>query len=758
MAEIVVGAVISAGVGLITRELTGANNRTSSEGYSAGAVTVATSTVDLTLPATREAETTRESPLTVATSQDGPQIGLFGRRRVGGRVTFSGTSDVTGYFYMVVALAGAPVTAINAVYMDDTQVAINGSDDVTTPPWNLSSTNIKLYTGTQVAADPVMAAAFPGWTAAFLGEGCAYARIRIIKANSPTGFADGVPDFTFDVSGHKCYDPRPAAAHDINDRATWAHTTNAALITANYLIHELGANFGTATVDWAAVATAADICGGAVTTLAGSEIRYSSALYWRTDERHEAVLARAGAAHAGGAFLVGDRYRVTAAAYTSPSAAITVDDYEGDGLAWDDYTPLASTANGVRGVFASPLHGYELKDFPPYVDTAARAEDDGQAYWLDLNLEAVTSAAQAQRLAKLALNKARRGIPASVDLQFTHFDTVADDVVTLTDSFAGFVEKPFRVVHEELGAGFVVKLALRAEDQSFFTFNHATEEKEFVYSGDVYGAGGGGGGGVIGTVYGGAGGDTGPLLRGGAAAYDNSGTSGTVVPGVQIWPSPSTGSVIYRARMNYTTTVQVYTTNNASYLFLALNPFFGGGVTTTTIDDFGGGVFPVSLANSSVDSISVSGGRATYVRTITTHVINYIDFQTERGGESSGFSRIWSGGSLDNLTNPAANSPFVLPCACSPYSPSGSGGSWVLRSNGMFISRPVSIELWRFDNPTDVTSGTLVSRTANPGAGGFVNTTVTGGVGVGYYYRTRVYDNGTGQVSPFSSSLLLVFQ
>lgn len=750
MAELIIAAGVSTATGMISRSLTSRSPSGGGVATPRGPV-MTQSNVDLTLPASRAPGDGTGSPLSVTTEPDGPQLGLFGRRRIGGRVTFAGTSASTGLYYIIIVLAGAPVTAVNGTYIDNTLVTIDGSGNVTTPPWNLSSINVAVYTGAQTAADAVMSAAFPGWTSSqFIGEKQTYVRIRINKAANAAAFAAGVPNFTFDVSGFKAYDPRDVT-HNLADPATWAHTTNAALINANYLIHELGAGLPTSMVDWASVAAAANVCGASVTALAGAEIRYAAALHWRADERHEAVLARIGAAHGGGVYLVGDRYRVFSADYRTPDVAIGPDDYEGRGLSWTEYTPLANTANGARGVFSSPLHNFELKDFPPYVDAAALAEDGGTARWLDLQFDAVTSPAQAQRLAKLALNRARRGTAATVELQFTHFDTVAGDVVALTDELAGFDGKQFRVVSEAVSPDFVVRLDLQADAQAFYLFNSATEEKAFSAAGDVN-TGTSGGGGVIGSIYGSAGGDAGPLLQGGASAYDQSATAGTVVPGYAIWPSPSTGAVQYRARMSYTKTDRTYRRVNAAWVLQTES------ATTTVIDNIqtAAGLYSWGLTLADSEVITNANGQP-FSRATTNYAINSIDFQTERGGEASGFARIWSGGSLDNLANYATNGPFVMPCACSPYVASGSGSSWTLRTNGVRCDRNILIELWASNTP-DPGVGTRVYQLANPGVGGVVNFAVSGTPGQGFYWRTRTIDFLTAQVSPWSSPLLLVYQ
>lgn len=423
--------------------------------------------------------------LTSSVDVGAAQIGIFGHRRVGGKIVLSAKSGVKTY--IVTAIAGAPVTAINAIHINNRRSALNGSGVVTVAPWNAGSgVRVKLYDGTQTTVDPWLAAAFGAWSDDHKGLGIAYAVVEInptAHASLPDLLASGVPDITFDVAGFKCYDPREVA-HDIGDPATWEYSNNVAIVKANYLIHDLGARIPTADIDWDSVATAADICDELVPLVnGGNEARYTCSALWNTDERHEDVLARMGAADgtSPGVHLVGTKWRVYSGAFTASSATVTPADYAGDGLSWADTPPLAELCNGVRGKFTSPLNNWEDRDFPAYVDAAA-VTADGREAWLDLDLAFVTSAAQAQRLAKIALMKARLGFDATLEAKFDLFDTIADDVITLNDTLAGFTGATFRVASDEVTDEFACKLSLEYETADFWDWDETTDESAFSAS------------------------------------------------------------------------------------------------------------------------------------------------------------------------------------------------------------------------------------------------------------------------------------
>jgi len=68
----------------------------------------------------------------------------------------------------------------------------------------------------------------------------------------------------------------------------------------------------------------------------------------------------------------------------------------------------ASNFNAVRGQFVSPQNNWQPDDFPAYASETYRLEDGGEQVWRDIALPFTISAAMAQRLAKIELERARR--------------------------------------------------------------------------------------------------------------------------------------------------------------------------------------------------------------------------------------------------------------------------------------------------------------------------------------------------------------
>lgn len=673
-----VNALVSVGVGLISRAF---SPRTSTA-----------STAQTAAP--RQIDLLAQNP-----SPGDAHPGLFGHRRLGGPIVFTGKSN--GKTYIVIEIAGAPVSAINAVYINNAPASIDGSGNVLDTPWydgsGHYSLNVKLYDGTQTTVDSVMTAAFPNWTSQFVGKQIAYARIVIDTTGNSTFFAtaykSGTPDFTFDVSGFACYDPRDNT-QNINTPSTWKYSNNAAIINANYLIHVLGMNLPTSYVDWTSVTAAANICDQTVSLASGgTESRYTASLAWKTTERHEVVLDRIGVAHAGGAYFVGTKYLIRSGARSASSATITTDDYASGNqtvLQFSDTQPLANLCNGVRGNFTSPMHNWEARDYPYYKDAAAISAD-GANYWLDLNFDAVTSPTQAQRLAKIAYKQARYGFPASVDLKFSKFNITAEDVVTLTDNLAGFSGTTFRVIDDRLDGNFVLHLQLQYEDSTFYDWNAASEEQSFAAVAPVLGEGA--------NV-----GDAGFII------YDSD-ASGSTITDTGDFYFPETGNA---------TKIDWTNTHGASN--------FSGTVTA-------GATTGVNMSNAFGASTSNITAKCTDQNGATS-TLTFAPFNT---------------GAINGKN--ASNSPvYQLNTPARPWIASSTNGSNTFYLSATAHPRATHIELWE-NTTNDSGTASLVGTVANTGG----SVTLSRTTGTKRWYWARLKNATDSKYSGFSNVQLAVY-
>ena len=632
----------------------------------------------------------------------GPLPGIFGHRRVAGKQLVQVKSG--NATYIIYVIAGAPVAGIEGVYIDNALVTINGSGDVTSEPWaNGGEYSMKcwFYTGTQTTVDATLDSVFENWTSEFVGKQIAYAIVKIDPSVDSVKFENtysgGIPDFSFHIRGFKCYDPRDGGCV-LGNEATYIFSVNPSIIEANYLIHKLGMNLETSRVDWDSVEASADI-DDAVVSLAngGTERRYTACLYWTTDEQHERVLERIGAAHAGGVRPIGKKWVMMGGTFPSSTATVVPDDYAGSGLTITEKVPLSGRHNGVRGQFVSPSDNYEKRDFPSYQSATALAEDDGREEWLELDLDCVTSHTQAQRLARIAYNRVRLGYQASLTVKFKHFDIVADDVITITDELAGLSGATFRVQDESLGDGYEIELDLTYETAAMFAWTAATDEQEYESSAPI-------------------GGEFGQVRPPGIALIDSTAPGGAITPNVVIWPSPSVfeSAFQYRYLQSSTSRWTGALTSTQSASGTTVNAVAGIGQHHLDIEDSLGN----QLVRSTIDATGNAYGTMIDVTALTTPY----------------------------YTLPAAPAPLLLSLS--------SGSAQIFIRDVTDCQRAQNIRIYK-NSTNDFATSSLVSSQAVSASG---NTfTVTGTPGEVAFFWARIQNATDSKDGYESKPLLIVF-
>ena len=124
--------------------------------------------------------------------------------------------------------------------------------------------------------------------------------------------------------------------------------------------------------------------------------------------------------------------------------------------------------NAVKGLYVSPTNDYQPSDFPPVVNAFYMSQDQDERIWRELDLQFTNSAAMAQRIAKIELERTRQQISLEWVGKFSCYRLQPGDTVLLdidrygweryiADGYiaSGYYEtsgtgKPFEVVSSQL--------------------------------------------------------------------------------------------------------------------------------------------------------------------------------------------------------------------------------------------------------------------------------------------------------------------
>ena len=213
-----------------------------------------------------------------------------GKCRQGGGILFA-EFDAAGNLWYLVVHSDSRFTGTPSYYFDETLLTLDGSGNVTNDDFCLNNkkeyytsgtkvTYFQIWTATYTDANvtppaiSAFASTFPSWTTDHKLVGTTYSvikvkaldienRYKIYKHRGPLGLGEPAVSIVADWS--EPYDPRTE---------TYGYTTNTALIWAWFRTHPYGMGKSHDSIDWAAIATQADICDETVVGDAGSQPRY----------------------------------------------------------------------------------------------------------------------------------------------------------------------------------------------------------------------------------------------------------------------------------------------------------------------------------------------------------------------------------------------------------------------------------------------------------------------------------------------------
>lgn len=332
------------------------------------------------------------------------------------------------------------------------------------------------------------------WGATRRLTGCAYIHVRIKrtgnskKAESP--FVSGLSSrLTIIGEGMPLYDPRfdstvagGSGPQRANDQTTWAFNAsgldqgnNIALQTLATQIGwringklSVGAGTPSSRINLASYITGANLCDEDILRSDGAtERRYTGAgVFTEADDPgstlNALMIACNGALRdAGGKLEIIVRHNDLAASVVD----LTDDDILGPGT-WEPVPDLQEAYNVVRGRYCDPSANslYQLVDYPE----VRLDSPDGIDRVMTLDLPLVDGAARAQRIAKQVLQRRQYQGKFTGEFGARAWNAKVGDVVRVTLSAAGWVNKLFRVEGQGISMTGSCPMILREESPAIY--------------------------------------------------------------------------------------------------------------------------------------------------------------------------------------------------------------------------------------------------------------------------------------------------
>ncbi|WP_170334972.1 phage head spike fiber domain-containing protein [Ruegeria arenilitoris] len=381
-----------------------------------------------------------------------PREIVYGQSRKGGTVVFMHTTP--GHWHkappnavleMIIVLAGHQVRKIGNIYFDGELVIPEGQDRAIGRFNERAYCIRRLGTPGQTAIPDLLAKLKGWWTDLHRFTGCAY--IYVSLSYDPHVYPNGIPNITCDIEGKDdIYDPRTQQR---------GYTDNAALCVADYMSlthYGIGAGIGAEDgISTASLIAAANVCYETVQEVGGgTDVRYRCNGVLTLDQSPKTNIEAMLTAMAGQVAWQAGQWHIYAGAYRIPTRTFGPDDFSGN-IQLQTRVTREENFNGVRGQFISPINHWQPDDFPAYQSATYVAEDGGEASWTDISLPFTISAAAAQRLAKIHLERQRRQQTVSVPGKLRMWKATTGSVINLDYARFGFATKPFEVRAMSLG-------------------------------------------------------------------------------------------------------------------------------------------------------------------------------------------------------------------------------------------------------------------------------------------------------------------
>lgn len=352
-------------------------------------------------PALRPSDVQQEVRLSVA-----PRRRSYGRVRVSGAIWWYDTDILEeDRLYIGMALNHGRISGIVSWHVDETEVEVDGSDNITTSPYSSQGCQIHHRLGaTPETAYSEMDTVFG--VADCRGDGIATVLAEWDSHDQAEtqmeAYPNGKPQLRATIDATVCWDPRDPD-QDREDDTTWGFSENPVVICLNYMLDADGYGMSWARIEpnlaeWIA---AMDICDEEVPLAAGGTARrYRLAGTFDLTERPRDVVARMMSTCDGNVWQRRDgTIGISVGRYVEPSVTISSRDILSYRI--ERGQDRLTAAAGIRAQYMSPDQDYRETEAEPWPDAATVAAlTEDRVHAMDLTW--VPARTQARRLMKRA--------------------------------------------------------------------------------------------------------------------------------------------------------------------------------------------------------------------------------------------------------------------------------------------------------------------------------------------------------------------
>lgn len=166
-------------------------------------------------------------------------------------------------------------------------------------------------------------------------------------------------------------------------------------------------------------------------------------------------------------------YAVRAAVQEAPTGALFESQLGNGNVVVMPRPSIFDAYNSVRGLFVNAEESYVSADYPPYQSEEYIRRDHGKVLPQQIDFAAVTSAHQAQRIARIQLHLARNTLTLEATWTIAALQYAPGQVITVyLPSLFGEIHKQFRIQQRELQSDGQVRMILREEAPAIYSWTY----------------------------------------------------------------------------------------------------------------------------------------------------------------------------------------------------------------------------------------------------------------------------------------------
>lgn len=364
------------------------------------------------------------------------------------------------WLHIVVHIAGHVCDDVTHVWLDDSALIREPSADGADIRFRHSNGlgNVYIYLGEHGAnGAPATLRNLPDWDDNMIGEGQCFAHIKL--KSDPSKWPGGIPNPKFAVRGLKVFDPR-------TNQTVW--TDNPALLVRWYR-NEL--KQGVALDD--TYITAANVCDETVATPEGEEKRYRCNYSFMADQTPRKTLDVLRATCDGLSLRVAGRHAFQVGAYYGPGVVTIGEDDILEDISITPDVRRRDRINTVSATYTDPDSNWNEVDMPRVVHEAY-LEQDGYDIVEDLDLIAVPSPYQAQRLALINILTVRNAVSIELTCNLRATQLLPGTVFRLDFPENEWHGVEFKVEKWKYANKGAVTLTAKQTMESHYTWNEST--------------------------------------------------------------------------------------------------------------------------------------------------------------------------------------------------------------------------------------------------------------------------------------------